>query len=180
MLINGQEWQDEQAYLDFMSKKGTGPKSKIEIMESELKRLKEMIDAKEGCFETTLRANEKHLILPGGRKIIPVDIRPDWLRDYNCTVEGLSSLKYNSWLKVYPFLQPIYSNMGVTMLNQAQMELAKREPHSLSWSLKKDSSGVYVQDIDRLMDISESEQLLHTAYSISKGDEIATLKLTIR
>ncbi len=31
MLINGQEWQDEQPYLDFMSKKEE-PKSKIEIM----------------------------------------------------------------------------------------------------------------------------------------------------
>lgn len=66
------------------------------------------------------------------------------------------------------------------MLNQAQMDLAKNQAPSLTWRLKKDRSGVYIQDINRLMDISESEQLLHTAYNISSGDEIAKLKLTIR
>lgn len=179
MMIQGQEWQDEQAYLDFMSKK-EDPKSEIDVMKDELEWLKKMIDAKERYIETPLRASTNNLILPDERKVIPVDIHPDWLRDYNCTVNGLSLLNYNSWLDVYPFLLPIYSKMGVTMVNHAQMELAKREPHLLSWRLTKDHSGAYIQDINRLMDISESEQLLHTAYKISSGDEIATLKLTIR
>lgn len=179
MMIHGQEWQDEQAYLDFMSKKEE-PKSKIDFMKDELERLKEMIDAKEGYIETSLRASTDNLIRPGGRKVIPVDIHPDWLKDYNCTVEGISLLDYNSWLKVYPFLQPIYNKMGVTMVNHAQMELAKKIHYAFAWRLKKDCTGVYIQDIDRLIDLTLSEELLHTAYKISCGDEIARLKLKIR
>ena len=156
MMIQGQEWQDELEYL------------------------KEMIDAKKEYIETSLRASENRLILPGERKIIPVNIHPDLLRDYNCIVEDLFSLRYNSWLQVYPFLLPFYSKMGVTMVNHAQMELSKEIPFSLSWRLFSGADGIYMQNINKLIDISKYEQLLHTAYKISSGDEIATLKLTIR
>ncbi len=104
-----------------------------------------MIDAKEDCIETTLRASINNLILPGGRKIIPVDIHPDLLRDYNCIVEDLFSLRYNSWLQVYPFLLPFYSKMGVTMINHAQMELSKEVSFSLSWRLFPGADDIYAR-----------------------------------
>lgn len=175
MEINGQDWQDEIVYQQFIAneeKNNNYDRKNSNSFETDFQKTIEELSEKKDYIEAYIYSQDKKIIRPGSSALINTGIPVALLKLYKLKLQLLANIELSTWLRISPFFVEANGMAFLDLQNIAQNSLAKEELLGYLNNYTKDHHGVFKIDINNL-----DKERHHVSYSIKKGDKLAQMIL---
>lgn len=185
MLINGQEWQDINAYESFIKNQLENPVNLVkkdgDNADIAFERLLGSLKKGEDYITAHLYSKSDHIIYPGDSALIQTGLPMELICDYYVQLQLIQELEFYTWLRVSSSLVPQRGLGMMDIQNLAQYYLARKEHFGYFSAVSEGENSVYVvhnlAEISRVVYGGHGYQRPHIAYHIRPDDEIAQLVL---